>query len=130
MTHRMKGQTMTVTLLALVTAVFLVAGQTSLKHGLVRSGGITGDSMLLMATWVKVLTEPFVLLGFVLYGAASLVWLRVLSEHELSLAYPLISLSYALSLVVGRWFFQDDLNPTRIVGVALIVLGAFVVSRS
>ena len=121
---------MPVLVLALITATFLVAGQTSLKHGLIRTGGVSGESMLMLGTWIKVLTEPYVLLGFGLYGAASLVWIRVLSEHELSLVYPLISLSYAISLVVGRWVFGDELNLARIIGVALIVLGAFVVSRS
>ncbi len=86
--------------------------------------------MLVARTWINLLTEPFVLIGFGLYGVASVVWLRVLSEHELSLAYPLISLSYAFSLVLGRWLFQDDLNLTRIAGVTLIILGAVVVSRS
>ena len=121
---------MPVLLMALLTALLLVAGQTSLKQGLIRSGGISGETMLAMATWAKVLTEPYVLVGFVLYGAATLVWIRVLSEHELSLVYPLISLSYAISLIVGRWLFDDELNLTRIVGVVFIVVGAGVVSRS
>ncbi len=60
-----------------------------------------------MSTWIRVLTEPYILLGFGLYAAASLLWLRVLSELELSQAYPLVSLSYAFSLVIGRWLFDD-----------------------
>ena len=121
---------MPVLLLALITAVLLVMGQTSLKQGLIKSGGISGESVFLLGAWITVLIQPYVLLGFVLYGAASLVWLRVLSDQELSLVYPLISLSYAISLGVGRWLFHDDVNPTRIAGVILIVLGAIVVSRS
>ena len=116
--------------MALLTAVLLVAGQTSLKFGLIRSGGISSETTLAAADWIRVLTQPYVILAFGLYGLASLVWIRVLSEHQLSLVYPLISLGYAVSLVVGRLFFQDDLNAARIGGVALIVLGAFVVARS
>jgi multidrug transporter EmrE-like cation transporter len=119
---------MTIFLFALVSVLILVGGQASLKYGLIRSGGISGESMLVLSTWVKVMSEPYVITGF--YGVASALWLRVLSELELSLAYPIVSLSYAFSLIAGKWLFHDDLNPTRITGVVLIVLGAFVVSRS
>ena len=121
---------MPILLLALVSVLFLVGGQTSLKYGLVKTGGLSGESVRLLGTWISVLTEPYVVMGFALYGAASLMWLRVLSEMELSLAYPLVSLSYAFSLVIGRWLFQDQLSVARIVGVAIIILGAYVVSRS
>ena len=121
---------MTVFLFALVSVLFLVGGQASLKYGLIRSGGISGESMLMLGTWGKVMSEPYVLTGFALYGVASALWLRVLSELELSLAYPIVSLSYAFSLIAGRWLFHDDMNFARIGGVVLIILGAFVVSRS
>ncbi len=117
-------------ILAIVVAILLVAGQTSLKYGLIRAGGLSGHSVVAIGTWTRLFVEPFVLLGFMLYGAASLVWLRVLSDQELSLAYPLISFSYAASLVVGSIVFHDHLSVTRVVGVAIIILGAVVVSRS
>ncbi|MBM3935008.1 MAG: hypothetical protein FJ319_12040 [SAR202 cluster bacterium] len=121
---------MSVLLMASVVAIILVAGQTSLKYGLNRTGGITGGSFTSIETWAKVLFSPFVIVGFALYGAASLLWLRVLTEQELSLAYPFISLSYAASLLIGRVVFHDDLSLLRIVGVGIIVFGAFIVSRS
>ena len=86
--------------------------------------------MTMYHAWFAVLTEPYVLGGLVLFGVAALVWLRVLSELQLSAAYPTISLSYAFSLVVGKWLFHDDLNPARIAGVAFIVVGALIASRS
>ena len=39
-------------------------------------------------------------------------------------------LSYAFSLIAGKWLFHDDLSLIRIAGVTLIILGALVVSRS
>ena len=116
--------------LGVLTALILVTAQASLKHGLTRSGGIGDESATMIHAWIAVLTEPYVLAGMVLLGVAGLVWLRVLSELQLSAAYPIISLSYAFSLVVGKWLFQDDLNLTRVVGVAFIVVGALVASRS
>jgi len=121
---------MTLLGMALIVALLLVAGQTCLKLGLDKTGGISGESLMVFQTWFTVLTNPMVILGFVLYGLASLLWLRVLTAQELSLVYPLISLSYAISLIVGKWLFDDDINITRLAGVSLIVLGAIVVSRS
>lgn len=121
---------MTLLGMALIVALLLVAGQTCLKLGLDKTGGISSGSLMMFQTWFTVLTNPMVMLGFVLYGLASLVWLRVLTAQELSLVYPLISLSYAISLIVGKWLFDEDINITRMTGVSLIVLGAIVVSRS
>ena len=121
---------MVVYLIALASVLLLVGGQASLKHGLIKSGGISSESMTMLSAWATVLSQPYVLIGFGLYGAASMLWLRVLTELELSRAYPLVSLSYAFSLVAGKWLFHDDLNVTRIVGVVLIIVGASVVSRS
>ena len=101
-----------------------------MKYGLIRTGGLSSESFGLAGAWIQVLTDPYILIGFALYGVASLLWLRVLSELELSLAYPLVSLSYVFSLIIGRWLFQDHVSFIRIVGVILICLGAFLVSRS
>ena len=81
--------------LGVLTALILVTAQASLKHGLTRSGGIGDESATMIHAWIAVLTEPYVLAGMVLLGVAGLVWLRVLSELQLSAAYPIISLSYA-----------------------------------
>ena len=121
---------MPILLLALISALILAGGQTSLKHGLIQSGGFSGESLRAIGVWTRILTEPYVILGFVLYAAASILWLRVLSELEMSQAYPLISLSYAFSLVIGHWLFDDTLSFARIAGVIFIIIGAIVVARS
>jgi hypothetical protein len=39
-----------------------------------------------------VATNPYVVGGFVAYGIGAVLWLKVFSRAELSLAYPLVSL--------------------------------------
>ncbi len=61
--------------------------------------------------------------------AGVLEWLAVLKRYDLSLAYPLTAISFILSLFAGALFFHEVIPPLRWLGVALIVAGAFLISR-
>ena len=58
-----------------------------------------------------------------------LEWMVVLKHYDLSLAYPLTAISFILSLLAGLLIFHEVVPPTRWIGVVLIVVGAFLVSR-
>jgi undecaprenyl phosphate-alpha-L-ara4N flippase subunit ArnF len=65
------------------------------------------------------------LVGLACYAASMLLWLRALGELPLSVAYPLLGLSYPLVylgalLVPG---FEDTLSATRLLGILLTLLG-------
>lgn len=77
-------------------------GQIFLKKGL-PVGGIPAGSSL-FGTFLNILTamaDPMVLAGLGVYVASTFVWLMVLSKLRLSVAYPLISLSYPLVVVLS-----------------------------
>ena len=78
---------------------------------------------------------PVVLLliaGFGCYGASLVSWLVALSRYPLSLAYPLLSLSYVVVyLAAAAWpRLAEPLSEARSVGIAMIVFGAVLVARS
>jgi multidrug transporter EmrE-like cation transporter len=54
----------------------------------------------------------------------------VLSKTEVSLAYPLLSIGYIIAAVIGYYFLGENVNFTRIGGIALICVGIVVISRS
>jgi drug/metabolite transporter (DMT)-like permease len=117
-----------VLLLALVSIILLSAGQTSIKAGLNAIGGISlADGPLVM---LKIFQTPWVIVGFVCYGIAAILWLDVLSKLDFSLAFPMVGMTYVFTLLIGRFFFGENVGWERILGVALILCGVAFLIRS
>jgi drug/metabolite transporter (DMT)-like permease len=75
------------------------------------------------------MTNRWLLFGFALYFAGAILWLVVLSRWEVSRAYPLVGLGFALTVVIG-WVLGEAVSVQRIVGVAAICAGVWLVSQS
>ncbi len=115
-------------LMALISIMLLSAGQTSLKYGLNIIGGVNlADGF---TSLFRLFQTPWVIVGFGLYAASSVLWLDVLSKLDFSLAFPLVGLTYIFTLLIGHFFFGETVGPDRILGVALIVGGLFFLVRS
>lgn len=76
------------------------------------------------------LTSPFSLVGLTLYGLSALLWLRVLSLTDLSVAYAFVGLSFILTLAAGAWFFDERVTLMRVGGTLLISVGVLMVAAS
>ena len=113
-----------------VSIGLLVAGQSLLKHGLNVAGGTSLLEHGIIGTLQRIVSQPFVPAGFVCYAVSSLLWLDVLSKLEISKAYPLVSLSYVFSLLIGLLVFRDHIGWIRLVGVGLICVGVALVAQS
>ncbi len=115
-------------ILALAAIMLLSAGQTSLKYGLNAIGGVSLADGL--AGLFKLLETPWVVIGFVLYGLSSVIWLDVLSKLDFSLAFPMVGLTYVFTLLIGRYFFGEAVGWERMLGVGFILCGVFFLVRS
>jgi drug/metabolite transporter (DMT)-like permease len=58
------------------------------------------------------------------------LWLDVLSKLDFSLAFPMVGLTYVFTLLIGRFFFGEQVGWERIVGVGLILAGVSFLVRS
>ena len=54
--------------------------------------------------------------------------MQVLSELELSKAFPLTAFSYILILAASWAFFGEPLSPLQFIGSALILAGVWLIS--
>ena len=115
-------------LLGLISIMLLSAGQTSLKYGLNAIGGVSLAEGIV--SFLKLFQTPWVIVGFVLYGLSSILWLDVLSKLDFSLAFPMVGLTYVFTLLIGRFFFGETIGWERMLGVAFIVTGIFFLVRS
>ena len=115
--------------MALAAILLTTIGQAMLKHGMDGIGGIAVPGSGLLASVQEIVTAPFILGGFALIALSIPVWLHVLSRLPLSVAHPLVSVGYVISVGIGVVILKEALTPLRIVGVALIILGVVAVSR-
>ena len=115
-------------ILGLIAITLLSAGQTSIKFGLKNIGGVALTEGV--DSFLKLLQTPWVIVGFLCYGLSAVLWLDVLSKLDFSLAFPLVGLTYVLTLLIGRFFFGEVVGWERLLGVALILAGVFVLARS
>lgn len=76
-----------------------------------------------------VLTDRFVFGGFLLYGIGALLWLGVLFKWDVSKAYPMVGLGFVFTVAIGSLMGEQVTIP-RVIGVALICAGVFLVGRS
>ena len=60
----------------------------------------------------------------------ALCWIRTLQSCELSIAYPMTSLVFGANLACAAWFFGEEVRLCHLLGIACIISGVAVVSRS
>ncbi len=64
------------------------------------------------------------------YAISIGVWLVVLSKLEVSVAYPLLSIGYVITAIVGFFFLGENVTFLRMIGIALICGGLFFITRT
>lgn len=89
----------------------------------------SGANTLTHTGLTAMLTSLPLIAGYTLYGISTILLVLALRNGQLSLLYPVISLTYvwvtALSVVV----FKESLNPYKVLGVGIIVLGVGILGK-
>jgi uncharacterized membrane protein len=117
--------------LVLVAALFGAGGQLSLKLGMNQVGRIGANSLAQPGeVAVRILTTPLVIGGLGLYVLGAALWMAILSREQLSFAYPLLAIGYAVTPMLAWLVLGESMNLTRWVGIGTICLGVLVTSRS
>ena len=115
-------------LLILLSVLLNCAAQLLIRKGMMIVGEINASNVMQM--FAPMLTNVFLWLALLCYGFSFFLWMVVLSRVEVSYAYPFLSVGYVITMIAGYAFFAEDINFMRILGVAIICLGVFLISRS
>jgi multidrug transporter EmrE-like cation transporter len=107
-----------------------VLGQLLLKATVMKLDGVDFASGSFLPHLIKLLTSPLFYLAMCVYFSSMILYLIALSKLELSLAYPMVAVNYAIILVCGKLFFNEKVTALRWIGVAFIIAGVVLVSRS
>ena len=77
-----------------------------------------------------VLTEPLIWLGVAIWVVESIAWVMVLQRAPISMAYPIMTLTYAAVPLAGMLLLRERMTRRQILGAALIFGGVVLVGAS
>lgn len=109
--------------LAVLCVVLSAAAQLAMKVGMAPPAGSS-----VQHTYLHALTSPWVWLGLGCYGLSAVAWLWVLSRLDVSLAYPLVSLGFVLTMAAGVLWLGEPWSWPRVGGAALILAGVLLMA--
>jgi multidrug transporter EmrE-like cation transporter len=118
-------------LILILVCVFLgVAGELLFKTGAINLKNVDlTASPGTFSSILAILRNPVIIMGFVCYGIASVLWIIVLSRLDLSFAYPIYALMFALIPLAAFIVFREQIPVGRWVGILLIVMGVITILR-
>lgn len=114
-----------------INIVSTVAAQVLLKLGMRNSGGfaldsVGGDPLSL----IRILLNPFVFVGMLLYVINVFLWFDIITKSNLSYVYPFLSLAYAAVVIASAIFLGEPFSWQRLIGVGVIIAGVYIVSQA
>jgi len=116
--------------LAVVITVFLVSmSQFLFKKSVAEIPNIEFNQKMIPQL-VHAIFNVYILLGIIMYLLSLFVWLVVLSDTELSIAYPLLSLAYIATFILGVIFLGESITINKIVGIIIICSGVFILTQN
>lgn len=116
--------------LLLVAVLMSAIGQLALKVAVERANLKEAIGEGFAAAIAAAVTSPFFWAALVIYGVSVALWLWVLSEAELSVAYPFVSLGFVITMVFAVYFLNESLTHWKLIGTLLIVAGCAMVAKS
>lgn len=79
---------------------------------------------------LKLALDPRILAGIACYAVSLVVWILALSKTPVSVAYPMVSIGFALNALLAWWLLGEAVTPMRMLGIGVIIVGVFLVARS
>jgi drug/metabolite transporter (DMT)-like permease len=80
--------------------------------------------------WLRLLRCGWLWLYFACFSLATALWLLALSSLNLSYAFPLLSASYVVVALLGRFWLKEIVSTRRWVAIAVICSGVILIARS
>jgi len=112
----------------LLLVSMLATGNILWKYGLTGMGGVFVNGKTFFNSIKDMLVSPYIWLGALLYILATLYWFALLSKHNLSYVYPMLSVGYVFGMIAGMFFFKETISLTSWIGMGIIFAGFIILS--
>ncbi len=112
--------------LVVLCTVLGAAGQILIKTG---ANALPHQSTTLLGSLFAMAMNPWLVAGYTLYGIMTVLFVFALKDGELSILYPIISLTYVWVAGLSTWFFRESMNVSKLLGIAAIIAGVAVLGK-
>jgi len=116
-------------LLIVLTVIINTTGQFVIKTGVNKIGRISFSESF-VPTIFRALTNWVIIIGFALYFISAVLWITILSRAQLSWAFPILSLSYVITVLISPLLLNETFSAQRLIGTLVIIVGVYLVSRT
>lgn len=114
----------------LLSGVLLNAvAQLMIRGGTLRLGVLWPAGQPIVSNLLRIVFEPVILGALLCYVVSVGLWVIVLSQVPVSLAYPMLSIGYVVNAILAYFLFQETLTPVQFGGIAAIILGVILLNR-
>lgn len=72
---------------------------------------------------IEQIKNKWLIAGLGCYGVSVLIYIPALKGGELSVIYPLVSISYVLAALYSMWLLKEKMTALKWSGIALIMMG-------
>ena len=77
----------------------------------------------------SMLINPYIILALAFSVLAGVTWMIAMTKFELSYAYPFTIFSLIFVTLFSIIFFEEQVNAYKIIGIILVAIGIFTISR-
>lgn len=113
----------------LMTISFTTIGQLLFKWHLNQVGPMPSTPRPILVFLIRQLFSIPIILGFASAFIAALSWMAALTKFQLNFIYPFMSLCFPLTMILSGFLLGEELNLSKIVGTAVVLLGLFILTR-
>jgi uncharacterized membrane protein len=97
---------------------------------LMKSGAVAVTHPGITGVMLAMFSNPPLMGGYCLYALSTVLLVLALRDGQLSLLYPVIALTYVWVTILSVAFFQETINPFKMIGITIIVIGVGVLGRN
>jgi multidrug transporter EmrE-like cation transporter len=117
--------------LLVISAVLLGStGQLFLKNGVNKVGKLSIENGGLASLFLKIFSQPSVVIGVSLYVVSFFVWLIAISKVDISQAYPMLAVGLAANAIGAHYFLGESLGGYKLAGIICIGIGTYLIAQN
>ena len=106
------------------------AAQVLMKAGTNVIGHFEFSAVNILPIGWKLATEWHILAALFCYALSVVIWILALSRVPVSIAFPMLSMAYVVNAVAAWYLLGEAFNPTKLIGMSVIILGVVIISRA
>lgn len=117
--------------MVLAYIVFNSFGALIIKYKINEMGTIQLSSFrFVIKYFYELIKSPLIICGIFSIFISAFVWMVALSRLQISIAYPVaVGLNFIVVVTVALIFFKEHLSVEKIIGIVLIFISVFLISR-